>query len=324
MIFGHKKNLKIFSRYIEVDKFPHGVLFSGTDKIGKRTIALEIAKYLQGNHKEKFYDFSQKECFCQTCNLIREKKFAGVTEIKKEEAQISIQKLREIRKNLFLSSPYPYKIVIIDNAEALSREATGALLKILEEPRGKTIFFLLTQRPNILLKTILSRIEVFKFLPMPRGEIIAFLESIEVPKQESSYVAQVIDFSIGKPGLAKELILDKNKIIYYNKILETIRSLKKYSILEKFLLAEKLEKEGKTEDFLFLAGLWFQDIISSKNNFSFFVFDSKKEEAKKDCENFSEKDLKEITKKIEKTKNYLLFSNVSRILAIENLLLQFR
>jgi len=58
-----------------------------------------------------------------------------------------------------------------------------------------------------------------------------------------------------------------------------------------------------------------------KNKSKQIFFKSKEEEIKKESNFFSEEELKDILKKVQKTKKSLLFSNVSRLLAVENFIL---
>ncbi|PIU42897.1 MAG: hypothetical protein COS98_00420 [Parcubacteria group bacterium CG07_land_8_20_14_0_80_35_11] len=325
MIFGHQKKLKIFSRLINYNRFPHAVLFAGPSKIGKKTVAIEISKYLSQSPtpKETFLDFSQKECSSQICDLIDQGNFPGILKVEKEE-DFSIKKIRGIREKLSFSSPYPFKIVIIDNAENLLWEATGALLKVLEEPRGKTIFFLVARFPYVLPKTILSRCEIFKFYPLSREEIKIFIKK-EIEKKGIKLTEEkiniILDFSAGRIGVAKDILLDKNRLFYYNLNLGNLKKIKNISIFERMLMAEKLEKEEKIDDFLFIAEYWFRDLLLIKNKSKQIFFKSKEEEIKKESNFFSEEELKDILKKVQKTKKSLLFSNVSRLLAVENFIL---
>ena len=327
MIFGHQKNLKIFSRMIAENRFPHGVLFAGPEGVGKKKTAIEIAKFLEGEHKGNFFDFAKKDCDCSSCALIENGKFPDIFEMKQEGKQIPIKSVREVRSRISLSTPYKFKIVIIDGAETLSREATGALLKVLEEPRGKTIFFFLTSMQNILPQTILSRVEIFKFYPLTKKEIEKNLDQLLPSSFNSSQTPnreEIIDLSLGKIGRAKELALDKSKILYYNSILEEIKKIGKMPVFDRFKEAEKIEKSGKINDFLLLGKLWFRDLLFCKKGIalSHFSFSFLKDEIKKESQNFSEEKLKKIILKIEEMKKYLNFSNINKLLAIENLLLE--
>lgn len=318
MIFGHQRQLRLFSHYLKENSFPHALLFSGPQKIGKRKIAIEISKFLfHQEKKEDFFEFSQRECNCRTCQQIEKGQFSEIYEVK-EEGQIPIKKIREIREKTSLSTPFLFKIVILDDVEKLSREAAGALLKILEEPRGNTIFFLLTFLPYLLPKTILSRCEMFRFYLLPREEIKKFLFSLG---KEIKELDQVLDFSFGRPGQAKELIIDKNRLFCYNEFLQKIQRVKGMSPFERLTVAEEFEKEGKLDDFFLMARYWFYDSLLVKRKLPPLIFKSKFKELKKISEEFPKEKIEKIVKEIQKIQKYFLFSNVSKILAIENFLL---
>ncbi|HPH52249.1 MAG TPA: hypothetical protein PK921_01950 [Candidatus Portnoybacteria bacterium] len=83
---------------------------------------------------------------------------------KEDKKEIIINQIKEIKKHLTLS-PYNsfYKFAIINNAETMNIEASNALLKTLEEPTGNTILILVTSLPDLLPKTILSRLQEVRF-----------------------------------------------------------------------------------------------------------------------------------------------------------------
>ena len=62
-----------------------------------------------------------------------------------------------IRRLSFKSFASEWKVVIIWQAETMNEEAANKLLKILEEPWDKTLFLLISERSDRLLKTITSR-----------------------------------------------------------------------------------------------------------------------------------------------------------------------
>ncbi|HEX9722166.1 MAG TPA: hypothetical protein VGA53_02775 [Candidatus Paceibacterota bacterium] len=80
------------------------------------------------------------------------------------EKEISITQIRDLIQFLSLSAwNSPYKVAIIQNAETMNREAQSAFLKLLEEPKGNTVLFLITKHPQVLLDTIRSRCQEFRF-----------------------------------------------------------------------------------------------------------------------------------------------------------------
>lgn len=62
-----------------------------------------------------------------------------------------------IRKLSFKSYSSDYKAMVIWLPEAMNQEAANKILKILEEPWEKTLFILVSERPELLLQTITSR-----------------------------------------------------------------------------------------------------------------------------------------------------------------------
>ncbi len=62
-----------------------------------------------------------------------------------------------IRKLSFKSFESAWKTMIVWLPETMNDEAANRILKILEEPWERTVFLLVSERPDMLLKTILSR-----------------------------------------------------------------------------------------------------------------------------------------------------------------------
>ena len=99
-------------------------------------------------------------------------KFTELLNVKNEDIfavngfdeEIKIKDIREFQKKLRLSPLFSeYKIGVLYGAENLNLESANAMLKILEEPSGKTVIILATILPQILLPTILSRAQLLCF-----------------------------------------------------------------------------------------------------------------------------------------------------------------
>jgi DNA polymerase-3 subunit gamma/tau len=71
-----------------------------------------------------------------------------------------------------------YRVVLLDEAHSMSKEAFNALLKVLEEPPPNTVFILLTTEPNKILETVLSRCMPFEFRRMTNADIVTRLTYI--------------------------------------------------------------------------------------------------------------------------------------------------
>ncbi len=74
------------------------------------------------------------------------------------KGMITTKESEEIIKKLSLKSfSAEYKAMVIWLPEAMNQEAANKILKILEEPWDKTLFILVSERPDLLLSTIVSR-----------------------------------------------------------------------------------------------------------------------------------------------------------------------
>src|SRR6185437_10060929 len=88
-----------------------------------------------------------------------------ITVIEKDEAakaqSIGIEIIKQFQKKIFLKPiKSKEKLVIIEDAQALTPEAQNALLKLLEEPPAHTRIILGTENFDTLLPTIQSRCQI--------------------------------------------------------------------------------------------------------------------------------------------------------------------
>jgi DNA polymerase III delta prime subunit len=83
--------------------------------------------------------------------------------------------IAEVRSwtSFFSMSPWAslMKSGVIHDAHLMNKEAQSAFLKLLEEPKGNAVFFLTTQYPDLLLDTIRSRTQEFKFYISQKKDI---------------------------------------------------------------------------------------------------------------------------------------------------------
>jgi len=142
----YQKQWEFLKKKFEAGQMAHAYLLSGREGTGKEFFAKNFAEFIGC----KFPDFM-------------------LVEKKQDKAEIEILQAREAQK--FLSyKPYnsSYKVLTVKGAEKMSKEAQNCFLKTLEEPKGKTLLFLTTQSPDMLLGTIVSRCQTIKFF-MPTG-----------------------------------------------------------------------------------------------------------------------------------------------------------
>ena len=161
MLVDHQKQWELLKKSAGLGKIPHAYLFYGEDSVEKKTIALEFIKLINCEDK----DFNLRPCQkCRSCRDIEKKIHPDFILIEPRDREIQIAQIRELKVRLSLRSySAPFKSVIINKAHLLNQEAQSAFLKLLEEPKGKTLFILTTEYPDVLLPTILSRLERLRF-----------------------------------------------------------------------------------------------------------------------------------------------------------------
>lgn len=80
-----------------------------------------------------------------------------------------------IRKISLKSYEADYKTMIIWLPERMNQEAANRLLKLIEEPPAKSVFLMVTENPDHIIKTILSRTQIILVPPISRDQIATAL-----------------------------------------------------------------------------------------------------------------------------------------------------
>ncbi|GAH12402.1 unnamed protein product, partial [marine sediment metagenome] len=90
-----------------------------------------------------------------------------------------IDDIRDLRERVnYAPNQAHYKVYIIDEVHMLTKEASNALLKTLEEPPPHVIFILATTEAHKVLPTILSRCQRFDFRRISQADVVAKLSRI--------------------------------------------------------------------------------------------------------------------------------------------------
>ena len=167
-IHGQPGVLGELSRSFQAGSVVHAFLIHGDEGCGKKTLAqtMSIALHCTGE--------GEKPCLeCGPCRRMLMGVHPDHIEVASDSSVISVKMVRDLIDRL-TEKPYEggWRTVIIHDAEKMNEAAQNALLKTLEEPDGRTAFFLLTAHPEGLLATIRSRCRPV-FMPRLSEEIIA-------------------------------------------------------------------------------------------------------------------------------------------------------
>lgn len=291
MILGHEKQWKFLKKIAKNEKIPHALLFSGQEKLGKKSLALEWISFLLGGDYKDHPDFIM---------------------IGPKGKQIQIEQIRELSRRLSLT---PFKanmmIAMIDSAHLMTAEAQNSFLKTLEEPKGKNLLILITEYPNSLLSTILSRCENVKFYPVPRIEIENYLKENGVMGPE---IGELTGICQGRPGIAIDFMSDPEKIKARKEEIGRLEKILNSDLSARFQYAKDLSQEQNLDDILGIWMFYFRKIMISIIKGGESVPSGKK--------NYSLPKLKNILKLIQQTFFLISTTNVNSRLAFEILMLK--
>jgi DNA polymerase-3 subunit gamma/tau len=156
------------------DKVSHAYLFCGPRGTGKTTTARNLAKAIncltsgQGEPCNK----------CAMCLAITEGRALDVIEVDAASNR-GIDEIRNLREKVnYAPNEARRKVYIIDEVHMLTKEASNALLKTLEEPPPHVVFILCTTEAHKLLPTILSRCQRFDFHRYSLDNMVSVLSHV--------------------------------------------------------------------------------------------------------------------------------------------------
>lgn len=224
-VVGQKRIKEILSVSIGRNRMAHAYLFYGPAGVGMDAFAIAVAKGLHCQNQERW---GCHACgHCQKLNRLEHPGFIFILpvpsrpktmkedkyqEVLREKAlsviqnpyqklnyqpelrtlpAIGIDQIRSLKRNLVLKTPEGgYRVVLISHADQMTVPASNSLLKILEEPPGKTVFLLTTSAFKRILTTIISRCQLVHFDPLRESEIEeALVEHGEISPVKSKFIA---------------------------------------------------------------------------------------------------------------------------------------
>lgn len=247
MLFNRTEKEKLLSE-IASGKLSHAYLIEGGEGCGKTYFARFAAaavlctgdkppcgkcpscvKALAGSHPDLFYFSPDKK------------------------ASMGVETVRDIKKSLFfMPNDGDRKAYIIDDAQKMTVQAQNALLKFIEEPPASVLFFIVADKKESLLPTVVSRTRIISLAPSDNADIRRFLMS-ESKKSGGEQIDEAINMAEGSPGKALKLLcrdFSRQRQLCLD-FMPVLVSTSKSDAMA-FLLSMKLNRDGVKEFFTLL------------------------------------------------------------------------
>jgi len=169
-----------------------------------------------------------------------------------KQGLINVDECNEIVNTLnYKTYESEYKIMIVWMIEKLYYSAAPKLLKILEEPPAKTLFLLVSDHPQQVLDTIMSRVQLIKLSPLKASEIAEYLDrKFQIESQKAFRLSDKYDRNLA--SIIEALNNEDDTDIFMDKFIEWMRICYKQTSREILNLANDFKNLGREKQKQFL------------------------------------------------------------------------
>ncbi len=215
-LFGHRDAEDFLARFYRSGRSHHAILIEGPEGIGKATLAFRFANHVLSHpDPERAPDHladpdlqspvSRQIASGASHNLLHLSRPVD-EKTGKAKTAITVDEVR--RAGHFFSQTSGtgnWRIVIIDPADDLNRNAANAILKILEEPPKRSLFLVLSHAPGKLLPTIRSRCLPLKLSPLDPHDVSRALTALGLAPDGGRTSEEILALANGSVSQALKL-----------------------------------------------------------------------------------------------------------------------
>ncbi len=188
------------------DTLCHAYLFYGVQGIGKKTAAAAFAKAILCEHPDQNGACGQ----CASCRMVENENHPDLY-IAPHDKPLPVAAVREIKSRSFVKpNQGEFKVFIIPNADRMEGASYNALLKVLEEPPGNTVFLLTAADKATTPQTVTSRCIPVMLSTLNDAQMNTLLQQKTDASQEM--IQKAVEYADGVPGRALSLLSDEQYV----------------------------------------------------------------------------------------------------------------
>ena len=248
-LLGHEHTERELRRLAEGGRLPHALLLTGPRGIGKATLAFRLTRFLLAQPADRADSGLVVDPASNAFRRVASGGHADLLTVERAydprrrrlRSDIIVEDVREISGFMRLTAAEEgWRVVIVDGAEEMNRNAANALLKILEEPPHRALLLLISHSPGQLLPTIRSRCRRCPLAALPQPLVVELLERYRTGL-ESSEAEALARLAGGSIGRAIELG-DAGGLALYRSMLDMFAQVPRLDILGLHAFADKLAR----------------------------------------------------------------------------------
>ena len=217
MLSGHAAAEKTFLRAFNAGALHHAWLVTGERGIGKATFAYRAARFLlsrdaaSAGPAQTLDVPASHPAVRQIAAGAHPSLFVlGGAPGAASATSIGVDEVRKLRSFLSLTSPGGWRAMIVDPANDLTIASANALLKAVEEPPARTVFFLIGHGASTVMPTIRSRCVKLVLRPLDSADFAEAVRAAcaagDIDWPDAQALEKLHKISAGSPGRAIEFL----------------------------------------------------------------------------------------------------------------------
>ena len=223
MTRGQPSAVAAIRRAVDSERPPHALLLVGPARVGKTTLALDLAAGLLCSAP----DPARRPCReCVACRKVEHGNHPDVHRLAPEGAggQVRLGRIQELQSALSLMSMEGrFRVAIVEQADRLNPDAQNAFLKTLEEPPPGVSIVLAAEDESPLLPTVRSRCVRVRLGPVAVAEIGRLLADRGLA--DPARGAALARLAGGAPGLAIAFAQEPESVLVHARVVRTLLDL---------------------------------------------------------------------------------------------------